>query len=134
MRRYLFSVLLIAAAMFFSAQTAFSETHKRITGEELQAMMKDGSQITVVDVREPELFVKGHVPGAINIDYDDNAKTRILKELSPKDRIVFICHGGPMGDELSEILAVNGYTKVYNVKGGMRKWNGPIEKGVKGGK
>ena len=141
-RRYSFLVprfkhagtcFLIVAATLFSVQTAFSAAHKRITGEELETMRKDGSQITVVDVREPELFIKGHVPGAINIDYYDNAETSILK-LSPKDRIVFICHGGPMGDELSEILTKNGYTNVYNVKGGMRKWNGPIEKGAKAGK
>lgn len=126
--------MLIAAAVLFSAGAAFAEPHKRITGDELQAMMKDGSQITIVDVREPELFVKGHVSGAININYYDNAQTRILKELSSKDRIVFICHGGPMGDELSEILVANGFAKVYNVKGGMRKWNGPTEKGPRGGK
>ncbi|MBI5969841.1 MAG: rhodanese-like domain-containing protein [Deltaproteobacteria bacterium] len=130
MRRYGFLVFLTVATLFFSAQTALSETHKRITGDELQAMMKDGTQMTVVDVREPELFAAGHVPGALNIDYYDNAKTRILK-LSRKDRIVFICHGGPMGDELSEILTANGYAKVYNVKGGMRNWDGPMEKGGK---
>ncbi len=134
MRKHFLSALLVVVAMLFSVEAAFSETHKRITGEELQAMMKDGTQITVVDVREPELFVKGHVPGAININYYENAGTRILKELSRKDRIVFICHGGPMGDELSEILTSNGFAKVYNVKGGMRKWNGPMVTGGRGGK
>ncbi|MBI5406411.1 MAG: rhodanese-like domain-containing protein [Nitrospirae bacterium] len=100
--------------------------HKVITGEELQALMKDGQPVKIVDVREPELFKSGHVPGAINIPYD-TAHGRILKELSPKDRVVFICHGGPMGDELGGILTKNGYTKVYNVKGGMKKWRGPLE-------
>jgi len=106
-------------------QTALSSGHQSITGKELQSMLKDGSPSVIVDVREPELYSKGHIPGAINIPYD-TAKGRILKELSPKDRIVFVCHGGPMGDELAEILVKNGYTKVYNIKGGMKWWQGRL--------
>lgn len=116
---------------FLSVALSFSSAyagHKVITGPELEAMMKDGQSVVIVDVREPELFAKGHVPGAINIPYEDNSQKRVLKELNPKDRIVFICHGGPMGDELGEILSNNGYKNVYNVAGGMRKWNGPYAK------
>lgn len=102
--------------------------HKVITGSELETMMKDGSPIVIVDVREPELYTKGHVTGAINIPYDDDPQKQkeILKKLSPKDRIVFICHGGPMGDEYGALLMKNGYKDVYNVKGGMRKWTGAL--------
>ena len=119
------NIFLVFILVAFSAVAA--EPHKSITGEELQALMKDGQPVKIVDVRELELFKSGHVPGAINIPYD-TAHNRILKELSPKDRVVFICHGGPMGDELGGILTKNGYTKVYNVKGGMKRWKGPLEK------
>ena len=119
------NIFLVFILFAFSAVAA--EPHKSITGEELQALMKDAQPVKIVDVRELELFKSGHVPGAINIPYD-TAHNRILKELSPKDRVVFICHGGPMGDELGGILTKNGYTKVYNVKGGMKRWKGPLEK------
>ena len=118
------NILLVIILCTVSAVAA--GPHKVITGEELQALMKDGQPVKIVDVREPELFKSGHVPGAVNIPYD-TAHGRILKELSPKDRVVFICHGGPMGDELGGILTKNGYTKVYNVKGGMKHWKGPLE-------
>lgn len=98
-----------------------------IDGPQLQALMADGKQVVIVDVREPELFAEGHIPGAINIPYDD-AKPRILRELQPQDRIVFVCHGGPMGDELGRLLAGRDYPSVYNLKGGMKKWKGPEEK------
>jgi rhodanese-related sulfurtransferase len=118
------NILLVIILCTVSAVAA--GPHKVITGKELQTMMKDGQPVKIVDVREPELFKSGHVPGAINIPYD-TAHGRLLKELSPKDRVVFICHGGPMGDELGGILTKNGYTKVYNVKGGMKHWKGPLE-------
>lgn len=108
-------------------QTAFGAGYQRINGKELKTMIKDGSAPVIVDVREPELYLKGHIPGAINIPYD-TARGRILKELSPKDRIVFVCHGGPMGDELADILVKKGYTSVYNLKGGMWAWDGPLSR------
>jgi rhodanese-related sulfurtransferase len=96
-----------------------------ITGAQLEAMMADGQKLVIVDVREPELFAAGRIRGAINIPYDD-AKPRIVKELAPTDRIVFVCHGGPMGDELGELLAEKGYPTVFNLKGGMKKWKGGL--------
>ncbi len=108
-------------------QTANGADYQKITSKELKSLLKDGSPAVIVDVREPELYSKGHIPGAINIPYD-TAKGRILKELSPKDRIVFVCHGGPMGDELADILVKKGYTRVYNLKGGMWAWDGALSR------
>lgn len=125
MKKALYISTAAIAFVVLAFQLAFSATLNRIDGDELRKMMKDGGQLTIVDVREPELFAKGHIPGAINIPYDD-AHSRVLKELSPKDRIVFVCHGGPMGDELGDLLIKNGYASVYNLKGGMRGWSGPF--------
>lgn len=96
-----------------------------IEGKELEVLISDGKPLVIVDVREPELFSKGHIKGAINIPYDD-AKARVLKELSPSDRIVFVCHGGPMGDKLGHRLIAKGYNEVNNLKGGMKKWRGDV--------
>lgn len=96
-----------------------------IDGRQVEALMADGRGVVIVDVREPELFAAGHLRGAINIPYD-GAKPRIVKELSPTDRIVFVCHGGPMGDELGRLLVEQGYPAVYNLKGGMKKWKGDV--------
>ncbi|MBI5598652.1 MAG: rhodanese-like domain-containing protein [Deltaproteobacteria bacterium] len=121
-------ILIFSFFILLSAVTAgavLAASHRRITGDELKTMIKKGEKLKIVDVREPELFEKGHVPGAINIPYDE-AHVRIIEELKPSEKIVFICHGGPMGDELATILVNRGYKDVYNVKGGMRKWKGPL--------
>ena len=118
------SVFILAA---IAVSVSFAGGHKVIDGKDLEVMMKNGKSIMLVDVREPELYSAGHIKGAVNIPYD-TAKGRILKELSTNDRIVFVCHGGPMGDELSEILMKNGYKDVSNLNGGMKKWKGEIVK------
>jgi rhodanese-related sulfurtransferase len=128
MRRALWTGLIIGGVMWlFSAPPVTAAGLTTIDGPQLQALLGDGKKVVIVDVREPELFAVGHIPGAINIPYDD-AKPRILRELQPQDRIVFVCHGGPMGDELGTLLAGRGYQSVYNLRGGMKKWKGPLER------
>lgn len=127
MKKIFIALLLVFIGVAITASWSFAGGHKVIDGKELETMMSDGKSIVIVDVRELELFSAGHIKGAINIPYDD-ARPMILKELSPNDRIVFVCHGGPMGDELGSILVKNGYKDVYNLKGGMRKWKGEVVK------
>jgi rhodanese-related sulfurtransferase len=119
---------LVAAAIGVGVVTVAAAAElTTINGRQLESLMADGQALVIVDVREPELFAAGHIPGAINIPYDD-ARPRIVAELSPRDRIVFVCHGGPMGDELGTILAGRGNGSVYNLKGGMKKWRGALVK------
>ena len=128
MKKIAVQILMIFAFTLIAASSAESGGgYTKVSGQELADMLKDGGTITVVDVREPRLFTNGHVPGAINIPYN-GAHRRILTELNKEDRIVFVCHGGPMGDELAEILIDNGYKYVYNLKSGMWGWHGELEK------
>jgi len=85
-------------------------------------------RLVIVDVREPELFRKSHLPGAINLPYPA-AKQRAPTELDPADDIVLVCHSGPMGDEIAAILAARGFPHVRNLAGGMKRWTGPVEPG-----
>ncbi len=127
MTKFLFAGLLALIGTAFTASSATAAALKTIDGKEMEALMSDGKPMVIVDVREPNEFAAGHIKGAINIPYDA-AKPRVLKELAPKDRIVFICHGGPMGDELGKLLTKNDYPDVYNLAGGMKKWKGGVVK------
>lgn len=126
-RQTIFTVLAVML-MLIAAGWASAGEVKPITAAELALMTSGKEPVVIVDVREPELYMMGHIKGAINIPYD-TAHKRILKELSPMDTIVFVCHGGPMGDELGAILARNGYPRVFNLRGGMNKWTGPLTTG-----
>ncbi len=84
--------------------------------------------LTLVDVREPELFAKGHIPGAINIPWP-GVKDTAATQLDKGHAIVMICHGGPMGDDVAERLVAAGFTDVRNLEGGMQAWRGPLQPG-----
>lgn len=127
MKKNLFSALSAFIFIAIAAALSFAAGYKVIDGTALETMMSDGKPIVIVDVREPYEFAEGHIKGAVNIPYGA-AKTRLLKELSKNDRIVLVCHAGPMGDELGAMLMNNGYKDVYNLRGGMKKWKGAVVK------
>lgn len=97
-----------------------------IAPQELQAQIDAGEKLAIVDVREPELFRAGHIPGAKNIPFEEFNNR--INELNPEAKIVLVCHTGPMGDVSGSLLAEKGYAKVSTVKGGMAAWNGRLEK------
>jgi rhodanese-related sulfurtransferase len=61
-----------------------------VTRKQLQKLIRDGA-VTVLDVRPPDEFELGHVPGAVNIPLRD-LKER-LAEISPDREIVAYCRG-----------------------------------------
>jgi glyoxylase-like metal-dependent hydrolase (beta-lactamase superfamily II)/rhodanese-related sulfurtransferase len=78
------------------------------------------SEAAVVDVREPEEFASGHVPGAVNLPQADLA-TR-LDEI-PRDRPVFvICQGGFRSLRAAQFLSQCGIADVASVRGGTEAW------------
>ena len=70
----------------------------------------------LLDVREPEEFARGHVPGAVNLPQADLA-TR-LDEI-PRDRpILTICQSGMRSLRSAQFLRQQGYQNVATVVGG----------------
>lgn len=79
-----------------------------------------GENDLLVDVRKPDEFKAGSIPGAINIPVDDLRGT--LNEL-PKDRDIYIyCQIGLRGYLAQRILLQNEFTRVYNISGGYKLW------------
>ncbi|GAB7388554.1 rhodanese-like domain-containing protein [Bacillaceae bacterium] len=106
-----------------SAEKAAASTWEKIDQEQmLQEMEKE--DVTIVDLREPELYAKGHIPGAINIPFAEFQNR--YQELDKEKRIIFVCHTGPMGDASSQFLLEKGYKNLANLKGGMAGWTGPL--------
>lgn len=81
-----------------------------------------------VDVRTPEEYKEGHIPGAVNIPVSE-IKAR-MNEV-PKDKQVYVyCRSGKRAAKASTILAKAGFS-VENVPESMQGWKAagyPVEK------
>ncbi len=97
-----------------------------MSARELQAEIDAGKKPVIVDLREPELYRAGHIPGARNIPFEQFNDR--MKELNPESNIVLVCHTGPMGDVSGALLAGQGYASVRNLSGGMAAWSGSLAK------
>jgi rhodanese-related sulfurtransferase len=90
---------------------------RQVNLEDLRARPAESE---VVDVREPEEFAGGHVPGAINLPQADLASR--LAEV-PRDRPLYvICQGGFRSLRAAQFLSQCGVTDVASVQGGTEAW------------
>jgi len=88
--------------------------------EELQERARRGL-VTIIDVRPPEEFSAGHVPGAVNIPIAE-LKNR-LRELPPRKEVIAYCRGPYclMSFDAVAFLRTRGY-KARRLVGGLPEW------------
>ncbi|WP_249871672.1 sulfurtransferase TusA family protein [Oceanobacillus saliphilus] len=82
----------------------------------------------ILDVREAAEYAFGHIDGAKSIPLGE-LDSRLL-ELDKEQEVYVICRTGKRSDLAAQLLANNGFTKVYNVLPGMNAWNGNIKKDI----
>ena len=94
----------------------------RISIDELKALM-DQKTVLVLDVRDPESFSKGRIPGAVNVDY-----TQVLKEagrFAGETRTIVAycaCANEMTAARASVDLAAKGIAGAKALKGGWDEW------------
>ena len=80
----------------------------------------DKSQVTLVDVRTPDEYALGTIPGAINIPLD-NLRER-LADIPENKPVYLFCGVGLRGYLASNILKSKGYPDVRNLIGGLKTY------------
>jgi rhodanese-related sulfurtransferase len=106
-----------AAAAAARAAGGFKEI-KAAEFEKLRAKKKT----VVLDVRSPEEFAKGHIPGAINADINSPEFTTKAAQFDKKQTILVSCHVGSRGAIAGAELARLGFKSVFNIEGGVAAW------------
>ena len=87
-----------------------------------------GEELQVVDVRSPEEWEEGHIPGAVHFFLPELEKR--AKELDKKKPIAVYCDSGYRASLGTSILQQHGF-EVHNVPGSWQAWQNakyPIEK------
>jgi phage shock protein E len=90
-----------------------------ITPLEYQDAFRDPSSHLLIDVRTPEEFDAGHIPGAVNIPVEELGER--LNEVPGETPIVVYCRSGNRSATAAGILARAGYSPVFDL-GGIQNW------------
>ena len=88
--------------------------------DQFSAMLNDGNQLTVIDVREQHEFNAGCFEGALHLSKGVIERDVEKHPISESDRIVLFCGGGFRSALAAESLARMGYVNVSSLWGGWR--------------
>lgn len=94
--------------------------HDEITPVEVQQRLARGDRLYLLDVREREEYVEGHIPDSVLIPLG-----QLSRKLSsiPKDAtIIAICRSGNRSGVAANMLRRAGYGNVLNLRGGIIAW------------
>ncbi|AKF93069.1 rhodanese-like domain-containing protein [Brevibacillus laterosporus] len=96
---------------------------REVTPEEVLTKLKEMAAIQIIDVREPEEWVAGHIEEAILIPLNDVPAS--LDRFDTSKEIIMVCRSGARSYHACEFLKHNGIEAV-NMEGGMLAWPGEI--------
>ena len=91
-----------------------------MTPEQLNEMLEDDQELTILDVRNKESYEKAHIQGAINLPVDSIRDS--IDSLDKNNKIVVYCGIGESSLAAQEILVNNGFEKVYNLTVGLTNY------------
>ncbi len=82
--------------------------------------IKDNPGVFLLDVREPDEYAAGHIPGITLIPMGEVAAR--LAELPRDKEIVVTCRTGNRSGQVADLLREQGFTNVHNMSGGIVAW------------
>jgi rhodanese-related sulfurtransferase/transcriptional regulator with XRE-family HTH domain len=91
---------------------------KSLSPAELQSLLT--TDVDIVDVREPDEWATGHVPGARLVPLA-LLRADPLGAL-PRDNVVFVCAKGGRSAQACDVAAAVGRSTVYSLNGGTEAW------------
>jgi len=83
-----------------------------------------GANNHLIDLRPPEEYRKGHIKGAVSVDF-----TKLPEYLETKIRpfeygkVILVCATGQVSSYAASLLRLMGYGNVYAMRWGMSAWN-----------
>lgn len=105
---------------------------KNIKATEAEKLLKADKQITILDVRTPEEYTEGHIPGAKNLNLFDPAFKAKLAALEKDKPYLVHCASGNRSSRVRDMMQAMHFTNIYHMQDGFNAWRKAGEPIVKG--
>ncbi|BCB95591.1 sulfurtransferase [Dissulfurispira thermophila] len=99
----------------------------RISPDEARRLFEKNRDILLLDVRQPEEYKNGHIPGAVLLPLPELPDR--LGELNVRNGIITYCRLGRRSLAAAQLIADERDAEVYTIDGGIMAWNGFVAKG-----
>jgi thioredoxin len=123
--RKLFAISLVAIIFNScgSGQTNLS-TKTNLSETEFAEKLKEIPTATIIDVRTPDEFSKGHLAYAKNYDWNGNEFDKQIAPLDKSKPVFVYCLTGGRSSAAANKMKWAGFKTVYELAGGIMKWRG----------
>lgn len=120
---YIYSLALVVVTYLLIQDLLDSAFKKFGTISPLMAVAKmNESDTVVVDVREVDEFIKGHIETAINVPLSKLPEQLSKLENYKKSPLLIACETGTRSASAAKILTKAGFEQVFVMTGGMVAW------------
>lgn len=112
----------LTAALGLCTGPAARADHHAITPQTLSTRIAADDPPYILDVRTANEYAEGHVPGAVNIPYDQLA-ARLSELPAASDEILLYCRTGRRAEVAEDTLRGNGYENLWQLSGHWLQWS-----------
>ncbi|MDY0274202.1 MAG: rhodanese-like domain-containing protein [Desulfomicrobium sp.] len=120
-RFLIFLISLFFVFLFSPAQAHTTSLSVQEAQEMIQAHAGD-PQFILLDVRAPELYEQGHIPGARLINYYATNFVRQVSQLDREATILLYCHHGRQSPLALRAMKKLRFKELYILDGGFTAW------------
>ncbi len=78
--------------------------------------------IVLLDVRTPQEYEQGFIPGALNLDYKSASFGARLDSLDKSTHYLVYCASGVRSSKASDLMLQKGFTSISVLDGGIDAW------------
>ncbi len=110
--------LVSALALVLLALPSPSST-EQLPGADFMRTLANTEDAVLLDVRTPEEFAEGYIPGAINLNFNDASFASRAEQLDPLKKYFVYCRSGNRSAQAIETLRASGITVAYELSGGL---------------
>ena len=93
-----------------------------ISTQDAFVLIQKNPGLIIIDVRTPDEFNGGHLANAININYYSPEFKSNIDKLDRNKEYLIYCRTGVRGTGATQIMIDLGFTRVYNLAGGIVQW------------
>jgi len=128
---YLFVAFILTVSVLFvgvlgqPVQARCRGVIKSISVEEAAQLIEDNnnnSDFVILDVRTPSEFESEALENAVNIDFYSEIFEEEIAKLNRDKHYLIYCRSGGRSSRVLELVKSLGFSKVYEMRGGINNW------------
>lgn len=109
------------SALFFNCLASTNTNVIQLIPVEFKSSINNDA-VQLIDVRKPSEYAAGHIVNSVNINFLSDYFTSNIGKLNKEKPVYIYCRSGKRSNKSAIEFKKAGFTKIYNLKGGILNW------------